>query len=460
MASDKKVVVVGAGPGGYVSAIRAAQLGADVTVIEENSLGGVCLNAGCIPTKTLLASVEVLLQMRDAKQFGVNVEGAAPDFPGMVARKERIVSQLVKGIEFLFGKNGIKLVKGKVTGIAPGKIAIKKENDVEEEMVTENIIIATGSLPAKPAVFQFDGERVITSTEILRLKEVPDRLLVIGGGAIGVEFAYIFSALGTDVSVVEQMDQLLPGEDSEIAALLEKSLKQEKIDVYTGSKVESLEIGEGIVSAKLSSGDVLKADKVLVAVGRVPNTKHLGIEKMGILDERGFIKVNERMETSVGGIYAIGDAVGGMLLAHKASHEGIVAAENAVGSGACMQYDIVPRCIFTQPEVAAVGISENTAKERGREVKIGKFPFKALGKAWAIGKTEGMVKIIADASSGEILGVFIIGPQAADLIGEAAIAMKLEGTAEDIVDTIHAHPTLSEAIMEASHSVFGKAIHT
>ncbi len=459
MAGGKKVIVIGAGPGGYVSAIRASQLGADVTVVEKNSPGGVCLNVGCIPTKALLSSVEVLLHIQNAGKFGINVKEFTTDFSRMVARKDRIVNQLTKGVKFLFKKNGITLVNGRVVDINPGRVKVMRENGVEEELTAENIIVATGSLPAKPAIFQFDGEKVITSTEALQLKQIPEKLLVVGAGAIGLEFAYIFSALGTNVSIVEEMKQLLPGEDSEIANLLEKSLKRRKINVYTGVRVDGIEIREEGIIAKLSSGNILETSKALVAIGRVPNTKGIGLEKLNLLNEKEFIKVNEKMETAVPGIYAIGDAVGRMLLAHKASREGIVAAENIAGLNSEMQYDVVPRCIFTQPEVAAVGVSQEAAKEGGREIKVGKFPFSALGKAWAIDDTEGMVKIITDASSGEILGIHIIGPKASDLIGEAAVAMKMEATAEDIAETIHAHPTLTEAIMEASHSVLGKAIH-
>ena len=448
MSNGKKVIVVGAGPGGYVSAIRAAQLGVDVTVIEKSSPGGVCLNAGCIPTKALLSSIEVLLHVQNAGTFGINVAEVVPEFAQMVSRKDRIVEQLSKGIEFLFKKNGITLVKGEVKDISPSTVRQLGEKGAKEEFKAENIIVA-----------QFDGEKVITSREALQLKQVPEKLLVVGGGAIGLEFAYIFSSLGTDVSVVEEMGQLLPGEDSEIAKLLKESLSRRKINIHTGVRVDGIEVKEKTIIAKLSSGDILEETKALIAVGRTPNTKGIGLEKMNLLDEKGFIKVNERMETAVTGIYAIGDAVGGMLLAHKASREGIVAAENIAGVNAEMRYDVVPRCIFTQPEVAAVGMSEDGAKESGREVKAGKFPFSALGKAHVIGETEGIVKILTDASSEEILGIHIIGPRASDLIGEASLAMELEATAETIAKTIHAHPTLAEAIMEASHCVSGKAIH-
>lgn len=460
MPSDKKVIVIGAGPGGYVAAIRAAQLGAEVTVIEKGSLGGTCLNVGCIPTKALLSSVSVLRQIRTAGEFGINVGKVEPDFPGIVSRAKKIVEELSKGIGFLFKKNGVKLIRGRGEVIEPGKVRVTSESASAEEFEADAIIVAVGSVPAMPELFPFDGKTVITSNEALGLADVPDRLLVVGGGAIGVEFACIFSALGANVNLVEMMPQLLPGEDAEVAEELGKSLKCREIDVYTGVKLQ--EIGRGQdkgISARLSSGDELKADMVLVAVGRVPDTVNIGAERLNLLDEKGFIRVDEKMLTSAAGIYAVGDAVGGMLLAHKASEEGVAAAENAMGLDAKMDYGIIPRCIFTQPEIACVGVSEETARAEGKELKIGKFPFSSLGKARASGETEGMVKIISDAATDEILGIHIIGAGATDLIGEAALAMKLEATAEDIAGTIHPHPTFGEALKEASLAVDGKAIH-
>ncbi len=456
---NKKVVVVGAGPGGYVSAIRAAQLGAEVKVVEKDSPGGVCLNAGCIPTKALIASIELLANIERADEFGIKVSGVEADFSKMVERKDKIVKQLAGGVRFLFKKNGIELVKGKAAKIEPGRVNILTEDGDEKELSAEDIIIATGSSPSKPAVFKFDGDKIITSEEALRLRQVPEKLLVIGGGAIGLEFAYIFSVLGSDVSVVEEMEHLLPGEDAEISGILEQSLIKKKIKVYTGVRVDSVEKEKVGITARLSSGDSIQSDKALIAVGRIPNTEGLGLEEMNLLNEKGYITVNNEMRTAVPGIYAVGDVVGGMLLAHKASAEGIVAAENIAGAAKKMEYRAVPRCIFTKPEVAAVGISEKDAMESGEEIKTGRFPFSALGKAMAGGDTEGMVKIVTDGASGEILGVHIIGPHASDLIAEAALAMSMEAAAEDIAGTIHAHPTFSEAIMEAGHSVEGKAIH-
>lgn len=461
MQGKKRIVIIGAGPGGYVAAIRAAQLGADVTVVESGSIGGTCLNRGCIPTKALLSSVSVLRQIRSAGKFGINVEKVEPDLARMVSRANKIVGELKQGIEFLFKKNGVNLVKGRGEVAEPGKVKVNGQNGSVQEIDAEAIIIAVGSVSAMPGIFPYDGKKVITSTEALGLTEVPEKLLVVGGGAIGLEFACIFSGVGADVTVIEMMEQLLPGEDTEVAEQLSKSLKRQEINIITGVRVEGIKVGEQTgVSAKLSSGEELNADKVLVAIGRVPDTKDIGVQGLNILDEKGFIKVDEKMETSVPGIYAVGDAVGGLLLAHKASEEGIVAVENALGlGGAKMDYSAVPRCIFTQPEVASVGVSEEKAKQQGVEVKVGKFPFTALGKARVAAETEGMVKVITDASSGEILGIYVIGPHATDLIGEATLAMKLEATPEDIGSTIHAHPTFAEAIKEASLAVDGKAIH-
>ncbi len=459
MAGGKKVVVIGSGPGGYVAGIRAAQLGAEVTVVEKESPGGTCLNVGCIPTKALLASVSVLKHIQRAGEFGITVEGVTPDLSRMAARSEKIVKQLTGGIEFLFKKNGITLVKGRGVITEQGVVSVSKDDGSTEELRADSIIAAVGSIPALPGIFPFDGEKVITSTEALRLREVPGRLLIVGGGAIGLEFAYIFSAIGAGTCVVEMMDQLLPAEDADVAKELEICLRKQKIEIRTGEKIESIEVKESGIAARLSSGDELKADKVLVAIGRVPDTQNTGLRELNLLDDKGFIKVNEKMETAIPGIYAIGDAVGGLLLAHKASGEARVAAENVLGLDVKMDYNIIPRCVYTQPEIAAVGISESSARKEGREIKIGKFPFSSLGKARAMGETDGMVKIITDASSDEILGVHIIGPEASDLIGEPALAMKLEGTAEDIGRTVHAHPTLTEAIMEASHAVDGAAIH-
>jgi dihydrolipoamide dehydrogenase len=454
-----KIIVIGAGPGGYVAAIRAAQLGAEVTVIEKGEVGGTCLNVGCIPTKTLLASVEVLSSIKEAAKFGINVGEAVPDLARMMSRKDKVVGQLRKGIEYLLKNKKIVLIKGSGKILEPGKVEVVKDDGSKEALSAAKIIIATGSESAQPSLFPFDGEKIITSKEALSLEKIPESLLIVGAGAIGVEFGCIFAALGTAVTIVEMLPQVLPTEDAEIARELEKQLRRKRIKVYTGTKIEAVDSQQSAVHSTLSSGEVIETEKMLVAVGRKLNSAGLGLEEAGINLERGRIVVNEKLETNVAGIYAIGDVVGGTLLAHKASSEGIVAAENASGQDSVMDYHAVPGCIFTLPEVASVGLSEQKAKEAGQEIKIGRFPFRALGKALAVGQVEGMIKIVAEAESDEILGIHIIGPHATDLIAEGVLAIKAEITVEELGNTIHAHPTLAEGIMEAAHALHGKAIH-
>ncbi|MCD5390261.1 dihydrolipoyl dehydrogenase [candidate division NPL-UPA2 bacterium] len=459
-----KIVVIGAGPGGYVAAIRAAQLGSEVMVIEKSELGGTCLNVGCIPTKALLASAELLSTINNASKFGITVGEVSPKLPEMMARKEKIVAGLRKGIEYLFKSRKIALLKGVGKILEPGKVEVVKGDGSKDEVSADRIIIATGSGPARPKIFPFDGEKVITSDEALSLKEVPESLLIVGAGAIGVEFACIFASLGTKVTVVEMLAQSIPTEDSEIARELEKSLKRRGIKIYTGTKIEKVEATGSAgtpklkVESRLSSGEKIEVEKVLVAVGRKLNSE--GLEEIGLRLDGGRVMANEKMETNIPNIYAIGDVAGGLLLAHKASAEGIVAAENASGHNSAMDYRVVPTCIFTSPEVASVGLTEKKAEEAGHKLKVGKFPFRALGKAHAIGEVDGLIKIIADASSDEILGVHIVGPHATDLIAEAALAMKTEVTAEELGSTIHAHPTLAEGLMEAAHAVHAVAIHS
>ena len=454
-----KIIVIGAGPGGYVAAIRAAQLGSEVTVVEKNEVGGTCLNVGCIPTKTLLASVEVLSLIKEAAKFGINAGETTPDLARMIARKEKIVGQLRKGIEYLLKNKKIILIKGRAKVLEPGKIEVIKDDNSREKLAADKIIIATGSESAKPSRFLFQEGKVITSKEALSLEKIPESLLIVGAGAIGVEFGCIFAALGTEVTIVEMLPQVLPTEDAEIARELEKQLKRKGIKIRTGMRIETVDSRQSLVHSRLSSGENIETEKVLVAVGRKLNSDNLGLEKVGVKTEKGRIVVNERLETNIAGIYAIGDVVGGALLAHKASTEGITAAENASGLDSVMDYRAVPGCIFTRPEVASVGLTEQRAGEDGYEIKIGKFPFRALGKAQAVGQVEGMIKIVADAASDEILGIHIIGPQATDLIAEGVLAMKMEVTAEELGNTIHAHPTLAEGLMEAAHAVHGRAIH-
>jgi dihydrolipoamide dehydrogenase len=452
-----KVIILGGGPAGYVAAIRAAQLGGEVSVVEKDRLGGTCLNRGCIPTKALLASVEVLSSSRQGEKFGLKVGDVSPDFPAMLSRKDKIVEQLVKGVEFLFKSRKINLLKGEGKFLEPKVVEVTKEDGSKERLEGDKIIIATGSEPAKPSLFSFDGERIITSNEALNLSKIPESLLIVGAGAIGVEFASIFRELGTEVTIVEMLPQILPTEDEEVVQILEREFKKKRIKVHTGTKIEKVESLESKVASKLSSGETIESEKVLVAVGRKLNSE--GLDRIGLKIEKGKVLVNERMETNIPDLYVAGDVTGGVLLAHKASAEGIVAAENALGKTSTMDYKVIPSCIFSHPEVASVGLSEKKAKEEGARIKVGKFPFRALGKAQALGRFEGLVKIVADAESDEILGVHIIGPQATDLIAEGALALRMEATVEDLARTIHAHPTLSEAMMEAAHALHNRAIH-
>ena len=452
-----KVIILGGGPAGYVAAIRAAQLGGEVTVVERDRLGGTCLNRGCIPTKALLASVEVLSSSRQGEKFGLKVGDVSPDFSAMLSRKDKIVEQLVKGVEFLFKSRKINLLKGEGKFLEPKVIEVAKEDGSKERLEGDRIIIATGSEPAKPSLFSFDGEKIITSNEALVLNKIPGSLLIVGAGVIGVEFASIFRELGTEVTIVEMLPQILPTEDEEVVQILEREFKKKRIKVHTGTKIEKVENLESRVRSRLSSGETIESEKVLVAVGRKLNSE--GLDRIGLKIEKGKVLVNERMETNIPELYAAGDVTGGVLLAHKASAEGIVAAENALGKTLTMDYKVIPSCIFSHPEVASVGLSEKKAKEEGASIKVGKFPFRALGKAQALGRFEGLVKIVADADSDEILGVHIIGPQATDLIAEGALAMRMEATVEDLAKTIHAHPTLSEAMMEAAHALHNRAIH-
>jgi len=460
--SNKKVVVVGGGPGGYVAAIRAAQLGAQVTVVEKEKVGGTCLNWGCIPTKALLACSEAYHTIKNAEQFGIKINGEVEiDFSKIMGRKDKIVAQLNKGIEFLFSKNGVQLVKGLGTIVKPGLVKVTKEDSTVEEIEADAIIIATGSVPVKIPVFPFDGKTVITSDEALALEKLPKSMLIVGAGVIGVEFGTFFRTLGTEVRIVEMMDHALPPEDADTGKLLERSLKKEKVKLLTNTKIEETKVEDGKVKAKLSTGEELEAEVMLVAIGRAPNTKGLGVEEVGLSTERGAILVNEYMETNIPGVYAIGDVNGGILLAHVASYEGILAVENALlDTKKKADYTVVPRCVFTDPEVAGVGLTEKEAQAKGIEYKTAIFPFRGLGKAQAIGKFEGHVKLIVDPATDKLLGAAIVGAHATDLIAELALAIQLGITVEKIGETIHAHPTLAESIMEAAHTAHEKGIHS
>jgi len=460
------VAIIGAGPGGYVAAIRASQLGGKVVVIEKDELGGTCVNRGCIPTKALLASAQLLDSLKKGSEFGIKSGEVCVDFSIIVKRKERIVKQLVSGIGQLFKSYGIEVIRGrgKLTEKIKGKlieIEIEKEDGSEEKVTAKKLIIATGSIPAQIPGISIDGRDVITSDEALELEEVPASLLIVGGGVIGVEFASIFNSLGSKVTIVELLPRIIPTEDEEISEELKKFLVKSGIEVNTEVKVREIVSANGKKRAiiETSRGKEEKiAQKVLIATGRKPYTEGLGLEKTGIGLDKGRILVNERMETNLPGVFAIGDVVGGVLLAHVASGEGIVASENAMGNQSKIDYRVIPNCIYSIPEVASVGLSEERAKEMGYEVAVGRFPFLANARATILGERVGMVKIVADRRNNEILGVHIVGPDATELIGEASLAIKARVTTKDLERMIHAHPTLSEAIFEAAHDVHGEAI--
>ena len=457
-----KITVLGAGPGGYVAALKAAQLGAEVTVIEESEVGGTCLNWGCIPTKTLIASAEVLHKTRNAKNFGLELDGTiSPNIEKIVERKNKVVGTQIKGIRGLFKSWGVNIIEGRGEIVGPKKISVTLKDGSKEEVETDNIIIATGSKPAQIPVFPFDGKRILSSDNAINPDSIPGSLLIIGAGVIGCEFAFIYKEFGSDVTMVEMMPNAVSTEDEEISAILERELKKNKIKLLKDTSVQKVDVKEDGVSVELSNGKTLEAEKVLVSIGRAVNSKNIGLEAIGVkTGQRGEIIVDSRMQTNVEGIYAIGDVTGGIMLAHLASAEGMAAAENAAGGNAEVNYDVIPAAIFTSPEIGSVGLREKQAAEKGLKYKVGRFQFRALGKADAMGEIAGLFKIIADEETDKILGGHIIGPHASDLIHEVALAMEKGLTVKDVAHTIHAHPTLAEGIMEAMEDVHDAAIHS
>ncbi len=438
------LIVIGAGPAGYVAAIRASQLGAKVGVVEKETVGGVCLNKGCIPTKCLIGALDSSVKVKKFESCGIKIEGSDIDLAQLMAWKDRVVTKLVQGVLFLFKSNGIELIKGFGRIKTADCVEVTGEG-AKEEIKTEKVILASGSSPLRPKSFPFDDERFLSSDELLSLTKVPKSLVIIGGGAIGCEFAVIFNRLGAEVTIYEMMDHLLPLEDEEVGHFLEGCFKRKGIKIFTKTRVEEPKN--------------LTAEKILIAIGRSLNLENLGLDNMGIKqDEKGNILVNEKMETNIPNIYAVGDITGKGLLAYLASRQGVVAAENSQGSLATMDYRVVPSCIFTDPEIGTVGLTEKEAREK-YPVSIGKFPLQALGKAHAVDETEGFVKIIAEKETGEILGAQIVGPEATDLITILALAMKLGAKVKDLSDLIYGHPTFAESIREAAEDIEKRAIH-
>jgi dihydrolipoamide dehydrogenase len=457
-----KIAILGAGPGGYVAAIRAAQLGAEVTVIEESEVGGTCLHWGCIPTKTLIASAEVLHKAKNAQSFGLQLDGSiSPNIQKIVDRKNKVVGIQVKGIRGLFKSWGVRLVEGRGVMVGPKKLNVTLKDGSTEEVDTDRIIIATGSKPAHIPVFPFDGKRIISSDQAINPDSVPKSLLIVGAGVIGCEFAFIYKEFGAEVTMVELMPNAVSTEDEEISQILERELKKSKIKLLTNTSVEKVDVKEEGVSVQLSKGNTVEVEKVLVSIGRAVNSENIGLEEVGVKKgQRGELIVDSRMQTNIDGVYAIGDVVGGIMLAHLASKEGIVAAENAMDGNTEVNYDVIPAAIFTSPEIGSVGLREKQAVEKGIKYKVGRFQFRALGKAHAMGEIAGLFKIISDKETDKILGAHIIGPHASDLVHEAAVAMEKGLTSKDIAHTIHAHPTLAEGIMEAAEDVYDSAIHS
>ena len=454
-AGNVHVVVIGGGPGGYPAAIRVAQLGGKVTIIEKDEFGGTCLNRGCIPTKSLLQSAGVYHLTKESKVFGINTSGASVDFPAVMARKNTVVKQLVGGLGGILKSHGMTIVKGTAEIVDAKTVKVKESG---ETIKADKIIIASGSVPSKVPIPGIDLPGVINSDGALSLEKLPKSILIIGGGVIGMEFAQVMKRLDVEVTVVEMLPQILPTEEEEIAKTFSGMMQKEGIEIHTSTTVSKIEAKGD--KKLVSFGDKQKeVDLVLVAVGRSPYTEGLGLDKVGVAMEKGFVKVNEYLETSVSGIYAIGDVIGNYMLAHVATAEGETAAQNVLGHKHKMSYRSVPRAVYTNPEVASVGMTEKEAKAKYGDVQIGRFPFVGCGKALVINETGGLVKIIADKKYGEVLGVAILGPHATDLINEAALAIQMEATFEEMAHTIHAHPTIAESIMEAALDVDAKAIH-
>jgi len=460
--SEIDVVIIGGGSGGYVSAIKAAHLGLKAVLMEKDKLGGVCLNRGCIPTKALVSTAELLNHLQRAEEFGIQVKDYSFDFPAIMKRKDLIAQRLSSGVEQLMKINRVRVVRGEGQIIEPGKVEITDTAGEKEVINTKNIIIATGSSVMKLPLLGIDSEGVITSDEALSLSELPSRMIIIGGGVVGIEFAGIFRALGVEVTVVEMLPRILLPIDEEIARRLTQLQRRKGIEILTDCKVKGIKKNNQNLEVLVSTTDGekrLESEKVLLAAGRVPELGNIDVQRLGIELDKKAIKVDEKMRTNIPGIYAVGDVVGKIMLAHVASREGIVAVENIADKETLMDYKVVPNCVFSMPEVASVGLTEEEARKENNNIKVSKFPFIASGKALSMGEIEGMVKIIADGDTLELLGLHILGAHASDLIAEGALALSMEATAFEIVNTIHAHPTLAETIAEAAEGIVGKPIH-
>jgi dihydrolipoamide dehydrogenase len=459
------VTIIGGGPGGYVAAIRAAQLGLKVALVEKENLGGVCLNWGCIPTKALLRNAEVISLLGEGKEFGFTISGFEADYGAAVDRSRQVSERLVKGVEVLMRENGIEVIAGTGSLKSDSAVEITLAGGSVRTVQTRNVILATGSRARSIPGITPDGECILTSREAIVLRELPASVVVVGAGPIGMEFAHVWQAYGAQVTVVEMLPHLLPLEDEEVGAVVERAFRRRKVKQMTSTRVDGIETGADGVKVRVSSEkkgeQVLEAERVLIAIGVRPNSEGLGLEQVGVKLERGHVAVDDYLRTNVPGVYAIGDLTGKLALAHVASAQGIVAAETIAGAETRqLDYDAMPRCTFCQPQVASFGLTEAQAAERGYKVKTGKFFFLANGKALGLGERDGFAKIVADETSGEILGAHLVGPEVTELLPELVLARTWELTPEEIARSVHAHPTLSEALSEAAHGVFGRPIHS
>ena len=463
LAQEVDVLVIGAGPGGYVAAIRAAQLGRKVTIVDKDALGGVCLNRGCIPSKAIISAAERFLAVKEAEQMGIEVSGDVKvNMPELMKWKDGVVKKLTGGVKSLLQGNQVKVISGEAYFNGTDSVRVVTD-DSSQTYKFNDVIIATGSRPAELKILPFDGKRILSSTEALRLQEVPERLVVVGGGYIGLELGTAYAKLGADVTILEGTNSLLPGTDPALTQMVTRRLKKLGVKVVTEAMVQGGENkGEEVEITATVKGEetTFTADYCLVAVGRTPNTDELGLEYAQVeLDERGFIKIDNQCRTNVEHIYAIGDCAGGALLAHKASYEGKIAAEAIAGMNSVIDYQAMPFVVFSDPEIAYTGLTEDEAKEQGYDPVVSRFAFQANGRALSMNDTNGFVKVVADSETKQVLGVQIVGPEASTLIGEAVFAVEMGANAEDIALTIHAHPTLTETIMEAAEGVLGHAIH-
>lgn len=463
--SNYDVVVIGAGPAGYVGAIRATQLGLKTAIVDKQWLGGVCLNVGCIPSKALLKNAEVAHTLRErGREFGFSFKDLELDYGAAVKRSRRISGRLTKGVGFLMKKNKIDVHMGQAYVSARDTITVTTEDGASSELKARNIVLATGASAAVPPDWTIDGKKVVTYLEAILQEELPDSVIIIGSGAIGVEFATIWNSYGVDVTIVEMLPRLVPLEDDEVSSELEKAFKKRKIKALTNHRVESITTTESGVKVEVSSDDenhTLEAAQALVAIGFTPNGRGLGLEELGVrLSEHGAVEIDDRMATNVPGIWAIGDVTAKLMLAHVGSAQGIVCAENIAGiETITLDYEMMPRATYCQPQIASFGLTAEQAQERGYEVQVGRFPFQASGKALGMGDTTGWVKLITDKQYGEILGAHMIGPEVTELLPELTIAQMMELTTTEIARNVHAHPTLSEVLMEAAHDAQGHSIN-